>query len=245
MSLLFTLLYWLFVGVSSMALFCGSLIILTATAAFDPLRKTLHRYTCWWAAMYVRCLPGCRLIVEGREKIPEGAAVLAANHRSLSDIMALSALAVPFKWVSKKEAFRIPFIGWNMVLNQYVAVDRGNLRDLKRMMDDCRRWLEAGAALMMFPEGTRSTTGELGKFHPGPFKLAAEENVPLVPILVDGTERIYSGGRVSAFPGRVLIRVLDPIRPDEVGRSAEALRDRCFEALNRELAALRAAQSAA
>ena len=79
--------------------------------------------------------------------------VFVANHQSMTDIMALSALHVPFKWVSKREAFRIPFTGWNMYLNRYVLVDRGNVRSLRGTMHECKRWLERGVSLMMFPEG--------------------------------------------------------------------------------------------
>src|SRR5436190_1245873 len=107
MAALFAVLYWAFVGTSSVVLFAGALLLWLVTLPFDRTRKVLHRYTCWWSALYVRCLPGCRLVVQGREKIPPGAAVLVANHQSLTDVMALCALAVPFKWVSKREVFRV------------------------------------------------------------------------------------------------------------------------------------------
>jgi len=132
LTALFSVCYWLFLGTTSIALFCGAVLLCLATAPFDADRSLLHRYTCWWARLYLHCLPGCRIVVEGREKItPRTPFVLVANHQSMTDIMALSALAVPFKWVSKKEAFRLPCIGWNMYLNQYVCVDRGNIRSVR------------------------------------------------------------------------------------------------------------------
>ena len=68
------------------------MLIWALTAPFDPARSLLHRYTCWWAQLYLRCLPGCRIHVEGREKIaPHTPYVLVANHQSAADIMALSA----------------------------------------------------------------------------------------------------------------------------------------------------------
>src|SRR5438046_1662725 len=118
MRTVFTACYWTLMGVLALVLFPGAVLIWCLTAPFDPTRSLLHRYTCWWAQLYLRCLPGCRLEVEGREKIRTGTAyVLVANHQSAADVMALSALAVPFKWISKKENFRIPLIGWNMSLN--------------------------------------------------------------------------------------------------------------------------------
>src|SRR3954466_1318599 len=162
LNALFSCCYWLFFGLSAVPLYGIALLIWALTKPFDPTRRILHRYTCWWAALYLRCIPGCRIQVEGREKlVPHTPYVLVVNHQSMADIMALSALGIDFKWVSKKEAFRAPFIGWNMYLNGYVKVDRGNLRNVARTMERCRQWLKRGIPLVMFPEGHRSRTGEM------------------------------------------------------------------------------------
>lgn len=240
MTTIFSLLYWTFFTLSAIVLFAGALLLWLVTLPFDHTRRLLHRYTCWWSTLYVRCLPGCQLVVEGRERIPaEGAAVLVANHQSLTDIMALGALAVPFKWVSKKEVFRLPCIGWNMRLNQYVGVDRGNVRQVRQTLAECRAWLQRGVPLLMFPEGTRSKDGEIQAFHSGPFKLAAECGCPVVPIVVDGTFPLYRGWKVKAFPGQVTLRVLDPVTLAEAGGKVEALRDLVYTRMRDELAALR------
>src|SRR5262245_18784361 len=119
----FSILYWAYFTLSMIVLYSIAVLLGLVTLPFDPNRTLLHRYTCWWGLLYLRCLPGCRIRVEGRDKIVPGTAyVLVANHQSLTDIMALSALAVPCKWVSKKEVLRLPCIGWNMYLNQYVSV---------------------------------------------------------------------------------------------------------------------------
>lgn len=236
---LFSLIYWFFVGSTSIVLFFVGLLLWLVTMPFDPTRRILHHYTCWWSTLYLRCIPGCRLVVEGRDKIAPGRAyVLVANHQSMSDIMALSALAVPFKWVSKKETFRLPFIGWNMSLNDYVSVDRGNLRSVRATMEKCRGWLQRGVSLMMFPEGTRSKTGDLGDFHNGSFKLAAECACPVVPIVIDGTFPIYKGLRVLPFPGTITIRVLEPI-PADTGINANRLCEVVRERIREELRAIR------
>lgn len=237
MSRIFSVLYWSFLAGTSMVFFPIAVVIWLVTMPFGSQRAVLHRFTCWWAQLYVRCLPGCRLRVEGREKILPGVAyVLVANHQSMTDIMALSALNVPFKWVSKKEAFRIPLIGWNMYLNQYVCVDRGNVRSVRATMEACRMWLERGMPLMMFPEGHRSPDGEIHDFHSGAFKLAIDAGVAVVPIVVDGTWPIYRGFQVAAFPGTITIRVLDPI---PATGSTNQLLDETFARMQRELAAIR------
>src|SRR5262249_24742468 len=100
----FSILYWTLVGLATIPLFCIALLIWAVNAPFGAARSLLHRYTCWWATLYLRCLPGCRIQIEGLEKIDPGTAyVLVANHQSMADIMALSALSIPFKWVSKKQ----------------------------------------------------------------------------------------------------------------------------------------------
>jgi 1-acyl-sn-glycerol-3-phosphate acyltransferase len=239
MKTLFSCLYWAYLGSSSIILFFGALLIWAATP-LDPARKLLHRYTGWWAQLYLRCLPGCRIRVEGRDKIkPDTPYVLVANHQSLTDAMALYALKVPFKWVSKKENFRIPFIGWNMYLNSTIKVDRGNVRDVGKTMEQCRRWLERGMPLMMFPEGHRSPTGEMIKFHGGAFKLAADCNCAVVPIVVDGTWPIYRGLQVMPFPGEINIRVLDAVTLADAAGRVTKLRDLVFERMQGNLADMR------
>jgi 1-acyl-sn-glycerol-3-phosphate acyltransferase len=240
MAALFSVWYWTFFAISSMVLFLIALLIWLVTFPFDPTRRVLHRFTCWWSLLYVRCLPGCRLVVEGQEKIQPGVTyVLVANHQSLTDVMALGAIACPFKWVSKKEIFRIPFIGWNGRLNQYVSVDRGNVRNVRQTLTECRAWLERGVSLMMFPEGTRSKDGSMHEFHVGSFKLAGECGCPVVPIVVDGTLPIYQGWKVMAFPGTITIRVLDPITQEEAGGKAAQLCAVVFARMQQELAAIR------
>jgi len=240
MTALFSILYWLFLATTAILLYLVAVVLCLGTALFDPRRTILHRYTCWWAQLYLRCLPGCRLRVMGREKITPGSPwVLLANHQSVADIMALSALAVPFKWVSKKEAFRVPCIGWNMVLNQYVRVDRGNVRSLRATMDRCRYWLKRSVPVLMFPEGHRSPDGAMHEFHGGAFKLAADSGCAVVPIVVDGTRSIYQGWKVRAWPGTITIRVLDPIHPAGGKGQAELLRQQAFEQMKKALAEIR------
>ena len=239
MNLLFSLFYWLLISLQAIVLFVGAAVLWMVTAPFDPTRAVLHRYTCWWGVLYLRCMPGCRLTIEGREKIQPGTAyVLVSNHQSIADIMALSLLAVPFKWVSKKEVFRMPVVGWNMALNGYVNVDRGNLRTVAKTMDVCRNWLGRGVPLMMFPEGHRSPDGEMQEFHGGAFKLAVQAQCGVVPIVVDGTHGIFRGIRVTP-PKRIIVRVLEPVSLGEAGGSALRLRDVVAERMRQTLRDLR------
>jgi len=240
MSTLFSLVYWTFTAVSSFILYLGAVLIWLLTKPFDPTLSLLHRYTCWWGQLYLRCLPGCRIHVEGRDKIkPHTAYVLVANHQSAADILALSALSVSFKWISKKENFRLPFVGWNMSLNGYIRVEPGKPESIHSAMESCKAWLAHGVPVLWFPEGQRSFTGQLLGFHGGAFRLAADCGCAVIPILLEGTPAIFPDWRVAAFPGLIQIRVLDPITLAEAGGTADGLRDYVWKRMKETQAGIR------
>jgi len=132
-----SLLFWAFLVTSSLLLFPVAVVIWAVTAPFDRNKRLLHQFTCFWASLYTWLNPAWRVHVEGREKIRrEATYVMVANHQSLLDILVLFRLFVHFKWVSKIENFRIPCIGWNMSLNGYVKLRRGDKQSIGEMMSD-------------------------------------------------------------------------------------------------------------
>ena len=190
------------------ALLCWAL-----TLPFDRRKVILHRLTCFWASLYTWLNPAWRVKVVGREKIdPNETYVMVANHQSLLDIFVLFRLFRHFKWVSKVENFRIPCIGWNMHLNNYIQLKRGDRSSIAVMLRTCRENLAAGNSIMMFPEGTRSLTGKLRGFKTGAFDLAKDAKRPLLPIVVHGTaSALPKRGVVLQGRHRIVIEVLDPI----------------------------------
>jgi len=137
---------------------------------------------------------------------------MVANHQSLLDILVLFRLFVHFKWVSKIENFRVPCIGWNMSLNGYIKLRRGDRESVAQMMEACERTILAGNSIMMFPEGTRSPDGRLRAFKHGAFTLAQQTHVPLLPIVVEGTaDALPKRGFVLQGRHAIRIRVLDEI----------------------------------
>jgi 1-acyl-sn-glycerol-3-phosphate acyltransferase len=190
------------------ALLCWAL-----TLPFDRRKVILHRLTCFWASLYTWLNPAWPVKVVGREKIdPNETYVMVANHQSLLDIFVLFRLFRHFKWVSKVENFRIPFIGWNMRLNQYIELKRGDRSSVAIMLRACRENLAAGNSIMMFPEGTRSPTGKLRGFKSGAFHLAKDTECPLLPIVVHGTATaLPKRGAILRGRHRIVIEVLEPI----------------------------------
>jgi 1-acyl-sn-glycerol-3-phosphate acyltransferase len=208
-----SLLFWGFILVSSVLLFPIALGIWAATVLFDRKLVVLHRFTCLWASLYTWLNPLWRVHIEGREKIRPGAAyVMVANHQSLLDILVLFRLFAHFKWVSKIENFRVPCVGWNMSLNRYIKLRRGDRESITQMMSECARTLAEGSSVMMFPEGTRSPDGRLRDFKHGAFTLAQQANAPLLPIVIEGTAHaLPKRGFVLQGRHAIRVRVLDEI----------------------------------
>ena len=210
---LFSTAFWLFLVVSSFALFPFAVLIWASTVLFDKRLALLHQFTCFWASLYTWLNPAWRVTIEGKDKIKKGIAyVMVANHQSLLDILVLFRLFVHFKWVSKIENFRIIVVGWNMSLNRYIKLRRGDRESVEKMMSACERAIAGGSSVMMFPEGTRSQDGHLRPFKPGAFTLAQRTGAPLLPIVVEGTSRaLPKRGFVLQGRHAIHVRILDAI----------------------------------
>jgi 1-acyl-sn-glycerol-3-phosphate acyltransferase len=210
-----SLVFWAFVVLSSILLFPVAVLIWLVTVLFDRRLVVLHRFTCFWASLYTWLNPFWPVSITGRENIRPGTTyVLAANHLSLLDILVLFRLFRDFKWVSKAEIFKVPLIGWNMSMNRYIRLQRGQRDSVVRMMEQAQRTLESGSSIMMFPEGTRSKSGELQRFKTGAFELALATGVPVVPIVISGTHNaLPKHGFVLQGRHEIGVHVLAPVEP--------------------------------
>jgi 1-acyl-sn-glycerol-3-phosphate acyltransferase len=234
----FSCLFWLFIVVSSLLLFPIAVLIWAATVLFDRRLVVLHRFTCFWASLYTWLNPLWPVRIEGRERIATDTAyVMVANHQSLLDILVLFRLFVHYKWVSKIENFRIPCIGWNMSMNRYVKLRRGDRESVEQMMAACEQALASGSSIMMFPEGTRSLDGRLKAFKHGAFTLAQRMRAPILPIVVTGTAAaLPKRGFVLQGRHAIRIRVLEAIPYTRfANQSAEALAEQVRSIIADEL----------
>jgi 1-acyl-sn-glycerol-3-phosphate acyltransferase len=238
-SVAVTLLFWPVVVLTLPLLFGVALLVFAVTAPFDPDRRVLHAFVCRTCHAYLHLNPFWRVRVEGRERIPRGAAVLVVNHQSLADVAACMGLHRPFKFVSKASLFAIPVVGCAMTMLRHVRLERGRPHSTRAMLDDCRRWLRRGMPVLMFPEGTYAPGAALLHFKPGAFLLARDERVPVVPVLLSGTRDLVVGdGPWMAPRVDIRIRVLDPvvIPPGEDAlHAANGMRARFAQELGRPL----------
>nr|WP_246356906.1 lysophospholipid acyltransferase family protein [Pyxidicoccus fallax] len=217
-------------GLSCVVLFAGAVLIWLVTLPFDRNGRVLHLYSCFWAQLYFYVNPLWHLKVDGRERLPwNEPAVLVANHESLGDILVLFGLYSPFKWVSKAENFKLPFIGWNMRLNRYVPLVRGDRASIIQMMAKCEYWLARRVPILMFPEGTRSFDGKVKPFKDGAFVLAMKMKCPIIPVVLTGTARtLPKHGLVLNATSHCHVQVMPPVDPaafPDVATLREHVRD--------------------
>lgn len=219
---LIALLLIVFIFSTSAVFFPLALLIWLATRPFDPNLHLLHQFTCFWASLYIWVFPPWQVSVSGREHIdPNATYVIVSNHQSLVDILAAFTLFIHFKWVSKAELFNIPLIGWNMMLNRYVRLRRGDKDSIRNMYKACEEHLCAGSSVYLFPEGTRSETGKMKPFKEGAFVLAKRLDLPVLPIVINGSKNAVPKNSIN-FHGRsdVTLEVLEPVLPGDFSDTA-------------------------
>jgi 1-acyl-sn-glycerol-3-phosphate acyltransferase len=206
--------FLLFLAISSVFLFILALTIWFFTVLFDRRLIILHQFSSFWASIYLWVMPAWSVSIEGRNKIKKGITyMIVSNHQSQLDILVAFRLFFHFKWVSKAEVFKLPFIGWNMALNRYIKLKRGSKGSMQKMLAECEKALSDGNSVYFFPEGTRSKTGIIKPFKPGAFILAKKMMVPILPIAINGTKNALPKHSLN-FHGKhkIKVKVLDAIQ---------------------------------
>jgi 1-acyl-sn-glycerol-3-phosphate acyltransferase len=171
---------------------------------------------------------GTPVIVEGLEHIPPDQPVIyASNHSSMFDIWALSAtLPDSVRFVAKKELFKIPLLGPAMRSAGHIPIDREARKKAFEAYNEAARTIKRGVTPVVFPEGTRSRTGELLPFKNAPFGLAIAAQVPVVPIYVHHTFEILPKGAWRLRPRPIRLLIGKPISTTGLGpEDRERLRD--------------------
>ncbi len=114
--------------------------------------------------------------------------LFVSNHRSMADVYLLALLPWEMKFLSKDSVFRIWVLGWEMKVAGDISLTRGDRESARKAMLDMRQRLLDKSSVVVFPEGTRSADGSLGKFREGAFRLAIDLGVDIVPLAIAGTE---------------------------------------------------------
>ena len=150
--------------------------------------------------------------VTGLERLVPGRTyVFVSNHQSIYDIPILFwALPYQLRIIAKESLGRFPFLGWHLRRTGHMLVDRRR-PDRAAIFDWASSLTSQGLSLLVFPEGTRSRDGRVGRFKGGSFYLALEAGLPVVPLSVVGSRHVMLKGRLATYPGRVRLVVHQPI----------------------------------
>ena len=238
-----SILYYIFTLLQVAFWFVVSIIVLGVTYPFDKSRRWVHecsRYICKWL---FGIPPRMKRTIDGLENIDQNKAyVMVMNHNSGIDIFAAYKIPLNFRWVSKREVFRVPFMGPLLTIHGDIPIERGNPSvAMAKVLTLGKLWLSRGASVAIFPEGTRSKTGEINRFKMGAFNLAKEANVEILPIVMTGTNKMFRKGWLVNWTNHVAIRVMKPISVEEVAATdVKDMAQKVREQMVDELAKLRA-----
>ncbi len=146
-----------------------------------------HAVQVFWSRSIIRLLL-VPISVSGTENIQKGQSyVFVSNHQSFLDVFAIYGwLPVTFKWLMKKELRRIPFVGFACKVAGHIFVDRSNPITALHSIKEIESELQNGVSTVIFPEGTRTKTGEMGRFKRGAFQVALDLHLPIIPISLTG-----------------------------------------------------------
>ena len=211
-------LFYIFVFVWSSMIYILTFIALPLCYPFDKKRFVVHKLSKWLTDSFFGFGLVMKRKVEGLENLdPKGTYVMVLNHNSMVDILSIYNLPLVFKWVSKREVYRIPIVGRLLLAHGDIVINRASTKEAMQLVHTRgKQWLAKGASVAIFPEGTRSKDGEIHNFKAGAFILAKDAEVPILPIVLDGTDRVVRKGFFMNWSNRITIKILPPVSKQDV-----------------------------
>jgi 1-acyl-sn-glycerol-3-phosphate acyltransferase len=203
---------WAGITAVSIGGFFVQLPLALATLPFDPGRKIAGRWLRLEAVAAAKLSPFWDFRIHGPvPAAPTGKTVVVSNHESNADPFLISLLPWEMKWLAKSSLFHVPFAGWGMRLAGDIPVERGDVSSKRDALQRCAEWLKRGVPVIIFPEGTRSPTGELLPFKDGAFRLAIETRADVLPVAVAGTRRALPKHSWRFAPAKAFVTVGTPL----------------------------------
>lgn len=237
-----SLLYYLVVIAVALVLYVASFIALVVCYPFDRKRVVVHTLSKWITDTIFGLPPFMKREVIGIENIdPKKAYVMTLNHNSMADIITIYNLPLVFKWVSKKEVYRIPIVGRLLYAHGDIVINRASAKEAMQLVHERgKEWLAKGASVAIFPEGTRSKDGEIHNFKAGAFLLAKDAGAPILPIVLNNTNKMMRKGWLMNWRNHIIIKILPPISAEEVAeRSVKEVMADVHSSMTEALAEIR------
>ncbi|MCH3964986.1 MAG: 1-acyl-sn-glycerol-3-phosphate acyltransferase [Clostridium sp.] len=213
----------------------------------ERLKKTgreeeiqLYIYKCVkdWADFIIKAM-GIKVNINGIEKIPGQSCLFVSNHQGFLDIpIIIASVNRSVGFIAKKEIKKVGIISYWMEQIKCVFMDRNNIRESIKSINEGINILKNGHSMIIFPEGTRSRGSKMGEFKKGSFKLALKSMVPIVPIAINGSYKLREGNpHENLRPGTVDFTICDPIYTENLSKEqrdnlAGTIKEKISEALN-------------
>lgn len=165
-----------------------------------------------WSRILARVTPA-RVEIEGMENVdPDQSYVVVANHQSQFDIPVIYGYCgLDLRWVMKAELRKVPFVAAGCRAIGHIFIDRSDPDQAHQAINDAVARLQPGTGILFFPEGTRSRDGRLLPFKKGAFRVAADQQLPILPMTVSGTREVLPAGSIRLRPGTVRLRIHPPV----------------------------------
>ncbi|MDR1593538.1 MAG: 1-acyl-sn-glycerol-3-phosphate acyltransferase [Prevotellaceae bacterium] len=216
---IYNIIIWIVFIIDAVILMIINLIVFAITYPFDTRRKVIHAFSYYWGLHYLWFNPFWKTEYVCQANIdPKKSYVIVSNHQSMFDICLMYKIPLVFKWVSKKEVFRLPFVGWLLKLHGDILINRGTTQSTKEMLKKAEAWINKRCSISIFPEGTRSVDGRIHRFKEGAFMIAKLNKLPVLPVVIEGTRRVLptGGGFLLGGCATVRIHVLPEISAETV-----------------------------
>jgi len=197
-------------------------VILLLGLFFDavvwPGNRDMYRKSERFWAWSLMKIGGIKLEITGRENLPaDETVVYMPNHQSNLDWpIIFSVIPGQYLFLAKQELFSLPVFGAYMKIQEYIPIERSNIRKSFKTYQTIITLIKSGNSIVIFPEGTRSFNDKLGKFKPSSFSILQETKVRVVPVVIDGSTNIQPKGSKGVNPGKVRIKILPPVSFDDL-----------------------------
>ncbi len=210
------------------------------TSVFKSSTVEAQKYPRTWARILL-WIAGIKVRVTGMENLDSHATyVFAGNHSSQLDIYSFQGyFPHDFRWIAKKELFKIPLFGRAMRRVGFISIDRSRGREALKSLSLAANRISDGSSVLIFPEGTRSRDGKLHPFKAGAFLLAIKSGVPVVPIGFNNASRLLPKGRLLPNSGEIILHIGTPIpttdyKTRDKQKLATLLHDRVAQLLDKQ-----------
>lgn len=188
----------------------------------EQIYKYLQNILMTWAS-HVLNYVGARIKVVGKENIPKEACLYVANHQGFFDIpITVYSLDKVIGFIAKKELLKFRVLTYWMQQIHCIFMDRSNVRESIKAINEGIDTLKNGHSLVIFPEGTRSKGPKVGEFKKGSLKLALKSGVPIVPVAIDGSYKLREGNTKNSIKSaEVKVTICKPIYLNELSREEQ------------------------